>query len=599
MTWRRLMLAFIVFAVLAVVHTWPLASAPATLGRFDNKDTALNAWAILWVARALVIAPTQVLEGNIFHPEAHTVAFSEPVVIPGVLTIPVYLAGAGPLLAYNLSLLLGYVLSGLAMFWLVWGWTRRMLPALVAGSLFTFNAHSLVSMGHIQAIHAYGLPLLLIGLDGLLRVDGRRLWHGLLAGAATAILALTSGYLTIFGITAALVVIAVRSPDLWQTVGQGRRLRAGAAREHGPFQSLGQGRRQHAGAARERDASQTVGQGSHPHSRAAREHHGGAWRPLLTAGLAGTVLAGLCLYPVLRVYQAVRERHGVVRSLDLVAQMSANGPAYLATPARVHEWWARDVYASQAPRDSLFPGVLAVSLALVGVVAWPGALRDARVQIGLGLALVGLILSFGPVTPIYRAFYATVPFASGVRAASRFGVLWLTGLALLAGLGVAATGRRWPRTALATGLLALVGVNAEAFRGPVPLVATPPISPIYERLAALPDGVVAEMPFWWDPIDVANNADYMIGSTRHWKPLLNGYSGFIPASYRQRADLLWYFPFREACYDELVRAGVRYVVLHLETYGSQRAQALELIQASGRLRQLARDGDAVLYEVVR
>jgi hypothetical protein len=550
MTWRRLLMAFAVFGVLAVVHTWPLASAPATLGRFDNKDTALNAWAILWVARALVTAPTQVLEGNIFHPEAHTIAFSEPVVIPGALTIPVHLAGASPVLAYNLSLLLGYALSGVAMFWLVYRWTHRMLPALVAGSLFTFNAHSLVSMGHIQAIHAYGLPLLLVGLDGLLRVDGRRLWHGLLAGAATAILALTSGYLTIFGITAALIVIAVRVPDLWRTVGPARR-------------------------------------------------HAGAWRPLVSAGLAGAVLAGLCLYPVLRVYQAVRERHGVVRSLDLVAQMSANGPAYLATPARIHESWARDVYASQAPRDSLFPGVLAAALAVVGVVAWPGALRDPRVQIGLGLALVGLVLSFGPVTPIYRAFYATVPFASAVRAASRFGVLWLTGLALLAGLGVAAVGRRWPRAALATGLLALLGVNGEAFRGPVPFVATPAISPIYARLAALPDGVVAEMPFWWDPVDVANNADYMIGSTVHWKPLLNGYSGFTPASYRQRADLLWYFPFREACYDELVRAGVRYVVLHLETYGSQRAQALELIQASGRLRQLARDGDVVLYEVVR
>lgn len=531
----------LLFCVLAVVHTWPLASAPATLGRFDNKDTALNAWAILWVARALVSAPSRVLEGNIFHPEAHTVAFSEPVVVPGALTIPTYLAGAGPVLAYNLSLLLGYALSGLAMWWLAWRWTHRMLPALVAGSLFAFNAHSLVSMGHIQAIHAYGLPLLLVGLDQLLQRDGRQVWAGLLTGAATAMLALTSGYLTIFGITAALVVVAVRARDLWH----------------------------------------------------------GAWRPLITAGLAGALLAGLCLIPVLRVYQAVRERHGVVRSLDLVTQMSANGPAYLATPARVHQWWARDVYASQAPRDSLFPGVLALSLAIAGVLAWPGALRDARVQVGLGLALAGVVLSFGPVTPIYRAFYATVPFASGVRAASRFGVLWLTGVALLAGLGVAAVGLRWPRAALAAGLVAFAGVNAEAFRGPVPLVATPPTSPIYTRLAALPDGVVAEMPFWWAPVDVANNADYMIASTVHWKPLLNGYSGFTPASYRQRADLLWYFPFREACYDELVRAGVRYVVLHLETYGSQRAQALELIQASGRLRLLARDGDAVLYEVVR
>ena len=107
------------------------------------------------------------------------------------------------------------------------------------------------------------------------------------------------------------------------------------------------------------------------------------------------------------------------------------------------------------------------------------------------------------------------------------------------------------------------------------------------------------MPFWWNPIDVPRNADYMLGSTRHWKPLLNGYSGFTPASYRRRADTLWYFPFRAASFDVLRDAGVRYVVLHLGDYGSQRREALALIDESGRFRLLDRAGDVVLYEVVR
>jgi hypothetical protein len=168
---------------------------------------------------------------------------------------------------------------------------------------------------------------------------------------------------------------------------------------------------------------------------------------------------------------------------------------------------------------------------------------------------------------------------------------------VLAAYGVAAIGARWPGAALATTLVALLGVNAEAFRGPVPFVPAAPPSPIYDTLATLPDGVVAEMPFWWLPQDVPRNADAMLASTRHWKPLLNGYSGFTPASYRRRADVLWYFPFRPASFDELDRAGVRYVVLHLEDYGSQRREALDLIAASGRLRLVDRAGDAVLYEV--
>jgi hypothetical protein len=397
-----------------------------------------------------------------------------------------------------------------------------------------------VSMGHIQAIHAYGLPLLLVGVDGVIDRQGRRPWHGVLAGGATALLALTSGYLTIFGIVAALVVIAVRARDLVAP----------------------------------------------PYGR------------LVTAALAGAVVAGLFVAPVLRAYVFVRQTHGFERSLELVAQMSANGAAYAATPARVHEGWTRDVYARRSPRDSLFPGVIAAALAVAGLVLWRRRPR-AHLWIGLALAIAGLVLSFGPATPIYGVFHASVPFASGVRAASRFGVLWLTGIAILAAFGTAALGLRWPRASGAVATAALTLVNAEAFRGPVPFVPAAPLSPVYDRLAALPDGVVAEMPFWWAPTDVPRNADYMLGATRHWKPLLNGYSGFTPASYRRHADSLWYFPFRAASFDVLRDADVRYVVLHLDGYGSQRRQALALIDESGRLRMLDRTGDAVLYEVVR
>lgn len=544
-------LALAVFVALSIAHTWPLASAPATLSRNDNKDTVLNTWAIAWVAHALVTAPSRVLDGNIFHPERHTLAFSDPVIVPGALSIPVRAAGAGPVLTYNISLIVGYALSAWAMQWLAWRWTGHFGASLVAGSLFAFNAHSLVSMGHIQAIHAYGLPLLLVGLDGLCRPDARRLRHGALVGAATTLLALTSGYLAIFGIVAGLIVVAVRWRELWQA----------------------------------------------------------PWPPLMAASAVGAVVLAIPVVPVMRAYAEMREAQGFERSLDVVAAMSANPAAYLATPGRVHAGWARQIYATQEPRDSLFPGVLALVLAGAGLAAAAGGtgigsveasltLSRARVGVAVGLVLVGLILSFGPATPLYSLFYHSVPFASAVRAASRFGVLWLTGLAILAAFGTAALSRRWPRAAIVTVALAVLGVNAEAFRGPVPYVAAAPLSPIYERLATLPPGVVAEMPFWWRPIDVPRNANYMLGSTAHWQPLLNGYSGFTPASYRKRADVLWYFPFRDASFDELDRADVRYLVLHLREYGSQRQQARDLIEASRRWRVVDRTEDAVLYERV-
>ncbi len=520
-----------------MLHTWPLASAPGTLSRNDNADTLLNTWAVCWVAHALTSSPGQVTHGNIFHPERHTLAFSEPLILPGALAIPVRAAGASPVLTYNLSVMLGLALSAWAMQWVTWRWTGDFTASLVAGSLFAFNAHLLTRFGHLQAIHAYGLPLLVYALDQVLRPDRRRVRDGLLLAAAGASLVLTSGYLAIFGIVAGLIVVAVRARDVFR----------------------------------------------------------GSLRSLLTsagtAAVAGTVL----VLPVVLAYLAVRRAQGFERSLDSVLAMSANLPAYLYTPGRLHQaLWAADAAAQWHPRDALFPGFVAVLLAVVGVVRGWGAAR----WIALGLVVSGVVLSFGPQTPVYALFYDVVPFASGVRAASRFGMLALMGIAVLAAFGVAALRQR-QRLGPALAVVALVAVNAEAFRGPVPYVPAAPISPIYAQLASLPRGPVAEMPFWWAPLEIPRNAQYMLASTVHWFPLLNGYSGFSPGSYRRRADTLWYFPFRPASFDELVRADVRYVVLHLEQYGSQQTEALDIIAASGRLRLLARDGSTLLYQVIK
>lgn len=533
--------ALVLFCALTVAHTWPLATAPGAIGRNDNKDTMLNTWAIAWVAHALVTSPSQVLAGNIFHPERHTLAFSDPVIVPGLLSVPVRAAGASPVLTYNISLLVGYALSGWAMWWLAWRWTQHHGGALVAGSLFAFNAHTLVSMGHIQAIHAYGLPLLMVGLDGLVDPRQRGVRFGMLTGLATVVLALTSGYLAIFGVVCGLVMTAVR----WRALLAPPR------------------------------------------------------RPLLTGALAAALVIAVPVLPVMRAYADVQRTHGFTRSLDLVASLSANGAAYLATPARIHQGWSRPVYQTWEPRDSLFPGMVASVLAALGVGLWRGRWRDPRLLFALALTFVGLTLSFGPATPLYTLFYSAVPFASSVRAASRFGVLYLSGLAILAAFGVAALGLRWPRAAVASSVLALVAVNAEAFRGPVPYVPAVPAPAIYDTLAGLGEGVVVEMPFWWRPVDVPRNANYMLASTSHWKPLLNGYSGFTPASYRRRADILWYFPFRAASFDELDRAGVRYLVMHLVEYGSQRQEALDLIAQSGRWRRVEQASDTVLFERIR
>jgi len=75
------------------------------------------------------------------------------------MAMPLLWAGASIVLAYNLVLIAGFVLSAWAMTLVVQRWTQDWTAGLVAGAIFGFNAHSLSRIPHLQAQHLEFLPL--------------------------------------------------------------------------------------------------------------------------------------------------------------------------------------------------------------------------------------------------------------------------------------------------------------------------------------------------------------------------------------------------------------------------------------------------------
>jgi hypothetical protein len=129
------LVALAAFVVLAIVHTWPLATNPAHLSRNDNGDALLNTWAIAWVAHQLPRDPLHLFDAGIFHPERLTLGYSEAMVVQGVMAMPILAAGGSPVLAYNLVLMAGLALTGWAFCLLVRHWTGSWSAGYVAGSL--------------------------------------------------------------------------------------------------------------------------------------------------------------------------------------------------------------------------------------------------------------------------------------------------------------------------------------------------------------------------------------------------------------------------------------------------------------------------------
>src|SRR3954465_3812338 len=125
--------------LLAIVHTWPLATAPGTLSRNDNNDAQLNEWIMAWVAHQLPRAPSQLFNANIFFPARHALAFSEPLIVPALLGAPVAWAGGSPVLVMNLMVIAGFALTAFAGFTLVYRWTGDPIAGVLTGATFAFN----------------------------------------------------------------------------------------------------------------------------------------------------------------------------------------------------------------------------------------------------------------------------------------------------------------------------------------------------------------------------------------------------------------------------------------------------------------------------
>jgi hypothetical protein len=522
------------FAALATLHTWPLALDPAHLTRLDNDDTAFNTWVVAWVAHQLPRDPLHLFAAPIFHPAPDALAFSEHMLVPAIIGAPLQWAGLSPVLVYNLLVWVGFALSGFAMTVVLERWTGSAFAAIVAGCLYSFNAHQLVRFAHLQALHMEFFPFALAAFDRVLGGAGPRA-AALLAGTFV-LQALCSNYTMVFIATALIAALVVR-PEPWHVTS------------------------------------------------------GRIWKHLVIAG----AIASVVLVPFLLPYYRVSVDQGLVRTIDDVRVYSAGWLDYLVTAGRLHySWWSHTVFAN---RTALFPGAVGTVLALGAIVsgiAW----RDRRARMALAFGAVGFALSFGASLPGYAVLHEYIPLLQGVRAAARWGTLFLIAIAILAGFAAARLEARYRRRswwmALAVGIIGLVTV--EALRAPLSLVRFDGIPSIHRRLDQ--DGVTGIVVFpFYGGAQFNGNGRYLLDQTRHWKPMVNGYSSFAPDSFFQRAARLQSFPAPETI-DELRSIRVSHVVLHrppLEAaFG---AQALAALRTHPDLEFVIEQDGVIIYRI--
>lgn len=534
-----------------VALTYPLAFRLDRVGRVDTSDGQLSIWNVAWVARTLVTDPSHLFDANIFYPHRQTLAYSEANVGAGALAVvPYWASGGNPYLAHNVVVLVAFTLACLAMYALVRRHTGSVAASWLAGMAFAFCPFVFARTAHIQLMMTFGLPLVLLAFFSFLE---RQTPATVVALAAALVAqALLCGY---YGVFAGLMVtlgVLFFAPT------------------------------------------------------------GSRWRswPYWTGAAAAAALTCAALLPFFLPYLQIGDAAGgQFRSLDDAREYSAHWQAYLGSGSLAHRWW---LPLLPQRNEVLFPGVIVTLGAFGGILAVlrrgkRGTAHTTRKgtasarQIAAFYVLVAVVaawLSFGPDAGLFAVLYQHVPIFSFLRAPVRFGLLVTLACVALAGFGLHALFQHVRRPALAAPVVGFL-LLPEVAHVPIAFRDVPPVAPAYRVLATLPRGAVAEFPFYYRPIDFHRHCRYMLNSTVHWQPLINGYSDHIPIDFRRMVDPLSGFPSREA-FAILKARGARYVVLHLNYYLHRSLPNLmeRLQQFREHLQPRSLEGDVWLYEIV-
>jgi hypothetical protein len=254
--------------------------------------------------------------------------------------------------------------------------------------------------------------------------------------------------------------------------------------------------------------------------------------PLAVAG----VLAAALAVPLARPYVAAQAAKGD-RPLFEVEAYSALASDYLRAHHR-SALYGNVMLERLHGERALFPGFAVMILALLALVPPLGPIRVAY--------LAGLLLAFdmsmGFNGGMYQYLYDWFSPVRGMRVPARASIIVGISLAVLAAFSVRSLLARVRTERARTLVFSLVVLAFLVDLRPIlelePVWPTPPAT--YATIAGRDDVVLAEFPF-----SINGSIDalpQMYFSIWHGRAMINGYSGFFPASYDPLLETIWKFP---------------------------------------------------------
>lgn len=554
---------FVLYLVATLILTYPVV-AHLSNSVPNTGDPLLNAWILSWDVHAIIQVPTQLFNANIFYPSSHVLAYSEHLLGSALLASPILLLFHNPILAYNFVFLFSFVVSGYAMYLLVFHLTQNRWASVLSGFIFAFCPFRFAHVSHLQLLTTQWMPLTFLFFERFVR---ERRWSDWLFFILFFNLQVLSGwyYGLFLALATGLFFILV-----WVT---------------GDLKP----------------------------------------RQMILPLILFLVIGGAVNFPLAWPYFQTAREMNFVRNLNEVAMGSARLIDYISVPP-YNSLFGKLAAAWRSPQwseHSLFPGSVAALLSIYGiiVIAFRKSWLTTRVSLRyLWLFFFSFVLSLGTSIVIngrewslpWRLFYQYIPGFQGLRVPARMAVIVILALSVLAGYGFSALVKGFgtvlqPRRsglqpALAGALIIIMA--AEYFSLPLPLTSVPSgnhIPDVYKWLQARDQkSVILELPL----PSALPTAGYLEGprlyySAYHWHSLVNGYSGFFPPTYLTLMQVMSGFPNSESI-AWLEALDVDFILLHQNQYSAEAWSALteRFTHWSEWLRPVGQFQEVLVYEIL-
>ncbi|HVT15720.1 MAG TPA: hypothetical protein VHQ90_05980 [Thermoanaerobaculia bacterium] len=619
-------------------------------------DPLLAVYLLKWTGHELGRGFAGFWDAPFFYPTRGVLAYTDHQLGPGLVATAWQAVVPGWVGAYNMLFLSSFALTGWTTTWVLRRSGRSWWAALLGGALYAFAPFRWDQVQHFDVLLMAAVPLTLWSFDRLLARPSWMTAAGFLVCYAVHL----SGGCYLAGMIQfpLLVLAANRLPELWH----GRRrlgaggfalLAATAAVAAGLLAatffeywrvSARDALAWRADTARHWSASLlSFLQPSDSNLYAA------LWAPSLFRAenslFPGIVATALCALGAWRLFPRRREPGGLGAGPARGAAADPPSGLHSGPPPRrsARRWrllplavallglvgaelltWRPAALAPWTPRSERLPFALCVTGVLLWALLcrklegrWPGQEVAALAPWPRGLLLAGLATLLLSTSLFYVPLSEVVPGLASMRVPARFQAFTMLTIAFGAAAAADRLAERWragggPRAeARGTALfvpVALLAALVECAPWPLPWVAVPEerdFPPVYAWLAGQADvHALLELPLQDPALEGRGSPaiQAMYYGTRHWHPIVNGYSTYFPPAYRRLEETCCDPAPDPATLDGLTGQGVTHLLIHIHRSRLRRRwerRALEEWEAlnARRCEVVYRDGDDVVYRL--